>query len=484
MGALLRLTKGLNQSDSDRPTIRKDADVNNPTVGPILGYTTDEQARIFLRGAPNNNYPVFAAVRHRKTGDSHWSAGVYSKLSAQYDMSEILVLHGLNPGTQYEYQAGWFTTTLFSHTAEAVKHMPLDWPAAVYAFKTASPERKRVQRYVVGSCRYLRLTLGVPSAPEKGDKIFSAISKLASSYPLDGLLMVGDQVYVDDLNIVAPDREYASITLKYRTAFSQPHIRDLMAGTPTYMILDDHEIEDNWPSNKGRNDHALYDNAIRAYEIYQSSHGPAHNLLPSGHINRKINHYWYSFADGDTDWFVLDCRTQRSHTDMIDHEQEAALLSWLARSTAKVKFIVSSVLIFPDQIRRGDDGWKAYAAQRQRILDSIRTRKIPNVMFVSGDIHGSLTCRLSHNEDPDFVTHSIVSSPLCNSKLLPYANAENLSLDKPLPTSGSSAYQPTLTSAVVTEDNFACLTVEAQHLLVDFRNKEGRLVETVTIALK
>ena len=462
--------------------------MNRPTVGPILGYTTPHQARIFLRGATSTDYPVFAGIRHRKRGEQLWSAGVYSKLNGEYDMSDTLVLDNLDADSPYEYQAGWFNTTHPDHTPETVAKIALEWPETVYTFKTASTERNRVRRYVVGSCRYLRLTLGVPSAPELGDAIFSAIQSLAARQPLDGLLMVGDQVYVDDLNIVAPDRDYPAIAHKYRSAFSQPHIRNLMSGTPTYMILDDHEIEDNWPANQSSADKALYQNALRAYEIYQCSHGPALERLPDGKINRKVSRYWYSFADGDSDWFVTDCRTQRilsgSDKRMLGVEQENALLKWLIQSPAKVKFIVSSVLAFPDLKNHGEDGWKAYSTQRTRILETIRSNKIKNVMFVSGDIHGSLTSQLRHSQDPDFVVHSIVSSPLCNSKMLPYAKADNLILDEPLATNTAGTYKASMTSRMISEDNFACLTLQADQLNVDFHDKKGRKIESVTIALR
>ena len=461
--------------------------MNGPTVGPILGYTTAHHARIFLRGAPSQDDPVFAGIRHRKRGEPLWSSGVYSKLDDAYDMSDTLVLDNLEADTPYEYQAGWFNTTHPDHTAETVAKIPLQWPQTVYTFKTASTERNRARRYIVGSCRYLRLTLGVPSAPELGDAIFSAIQSLSAHQPLDALLMIGDQVYVDDLNIVAPDRDYPSIAHKYRCAFSQPHIRTLMSGTPTYMILDDHEIEDNWPANQSSTDKALYQNAIRAYEIYQCSHGPALERLPDGHINRKASRYWYSFADGDSDWFVMDCRTQRtlkgSDKRMLGVEQENALLKWLIQSPANVKFIVSSVLVFPDQNKHGDDGWQAYSAQRTRLLETIRTNKIKNVIFVSGDIHGSLTSQLRHSQDPDFFVHSIVSSPLCNSKMLPYAKANNLIFDRPLATNSAGAYEVSMTSRMISEDNFACLTLQADQLTVDFHDKKGRKIESVTLAL-
>ena len=462
--------------------------MDTPTVGPIVGYTTPEQARIFIRGAADAENAVFAAIRYRKAGTLQWSAGLYSKLSGAYDMSDTLVLRGLSADTPYEYQAGWFKTTHLEHTPDTVKHLALEWPSTIYRFKSASPKRNRTHRYVVGSCRYLRLTLNTPSRPEVGDKIFAAISDLNTSTPLDGVLMIGDQVYVDDMNIFAPDREYADISRKYRAAFSQPHIRQLMGSTPTYMILDDHEIEDNWPANRSHQDDELYSNAIRAYETFQCSHGPAHDLLTDGRINRSVNKYWYTFADGDTDWFVMDCRTERvlTGTDrrMIGVEQEDALHKWVKNSTAKVKFIVSSVVFMPDQKSHGDDGWKSFAAQRLRLLEVIRANAVKNVIFVSGDIHGSLTCSLTHSEDPNFVVHGIVSSPLCNSKLLPYAKASNLLLNTPLASHGQGHYSPALTSAMVSEDNFACLTLSGQSLQVDFYNPRGRVLESVTIALK
>lgn len=437
------------------------------TVGPIAGYTTPEHTRIFVRGAPDERDLVFAGIRHRKAGTQQWSVGVFTRLSEDYDMSDTLVLNGLSADTEYEYQAGWFTTTSHDHTPETVKQIALQWPSTIYRLRSASPKRDRVHRYIIGSCRYLRLTLDIPSRPDLGDKIFNAINGLKASGPLDGVMMVGDQVYVDDLNIVAPDRSYEDISLKYRAAFSQPYISQLMSGTPTYMILDDHEIEDNWPAKRGSDDVNLYRNAMHAYEVFQCSHGPVHSLGADGRIDRNLKKYWYTFADGDTDWFVMDCRTERvltgTDTRMIGVEQENALYKWLVNSTAKVKFIVSSVMFMPDQISHGEDGWKSFAAQRHRLLETIRSNAINNVVFVSGDIHGSLTCKLTHSEDPNFLIYGIVSSPLCNTKLLPYAKASNLVLDAPLASNQKGHYSPAMTSHMVSEDNFACVTLEGQN---------------------
>ncbi|APC16332.1 phosphodiesterase [Pseudomonas frederiksbergensis] len=461
-----------------------------PTVGPIIGHTTTNHARIFLRGDVKKNAPVFAGIRYRRAGDPHWSKGLFVVLTPLRDMSDVIALNHLAADTAYEYQAGWFSTMSPVHTVETVQELPLQWPKDIYRFRTASDKTRAARGYIVGSCRYLRMTFGIPSAPAKGDRIFAAINALAekSSPPISALLMTGDQVYVDDLNRMGPDREYEEILSKYRTAFSQPHIQKSMSTLPTYMILDDHEIEDNWPTHKSKADAFLYNNAMAAYELYQASHSPVHELLPDGQPGRELKHYWYQFSEGDIEWFVTDSRTRRTLSAddrrILDAEQEEALLEWLINSPARVKFVVTSVMLYPDRKRHGDDAWKTYPEQRLRLLETVRTHKIKNVIFVSGDVHGSLTSRLSHSEDPDFEVHTIVSSPLCNSALLPYANASTFILDQPLVRTTAGDYHPQLTSEVVSQDNFAHVIVDTEQIRVSYHDQDGNQVQSTNIKLR
>ncbi|WP_347903546.1 alkaline phosphatase D family protein [Pseudomonas purpurea] len=461
-----------------------------PTVGPILGHTTSRHARIFLRGGPDKHSPVFAGIRYRRTGDSTWSTGRFAALHPSRDMTAVIVLDGLAADTRYDYQAGWFTTMSPVHTVETVRELPLQWPRETYHLHTASGKNSTPSRYIVGSCRYLRMTLGVPSAPAKGDRIFAAIQDLVAkaSPPFNALLMTGDQVYVDDLNIIAPDRSYQDILHKYRTAFSQPHIQELMSQLPTYMILDDHEIEDNWPANESASDKHLFTHAMKAYELYQASHGPGPVLQTNGQLTNTLERYWYPFGEGDIQWFVTDSRTRRNLSAddrrILDVAQEQALLTWLIHSPARVKFVVTSVMFYPDRKTHGDDAWKAFPEQRLRLLETIRSHRIKNVIFVSGDVHGSLTSRLTHSEDPGFEVHTIVSSPLCNSALLPYAKASTFILDQPLARVATGEYRHVLTSPVISEDNFAQLEIDADQLNVTFHNRDGKALQTVAITLR
>lgn len=460
-----------------------------PTVGPIVGHTTTDHARIFLRG-DHGNSRVFAAIRHRRRGDTRWSKGHFVQLEAYRDMSDVIVLNGLQPDTTYEYQAGWFSPLSPTHTVESIQELPLQWPRNTYSLRTPAAGTDAPRAYIVGSCRYLRIAANTPLLPALGDRTFAGINRIVEQAdpPISAVLMTGDQVYLDDLNVIGPDRTYKNILLRYRTVLAQPHIRTLMSGTPTYMMLDDHEIEDNWPARKTVNDDVLYANAMSAYELYQASHGPAHELSSDGTVDKSLTRYWYTFAHGDIHWFVTDSRTQRnlSANDrrILDEKQEQVLLEWLVNSPARVKLVVTSVMFFPDRKRDDGDAWQAFPAQRLRLLETIRRRRLRNVVFVSGDVHGSMTSRLRHSEDPDFEVNTIVSSPFYNSKLLPFAKAKDFIFRSPMARTDSGEYRYELTSPVVSQDNFARLQITTQSLLVTFHDRDGRLLQTVDIPLR
>jgi len=460
-----------------------------PTVGPIVGHTTTDHARIFLRG-DHGNSQVFAGIRHRSKGDTAWSKGHFVQLKAYRDMSDVIVLKGLQPDTTYEYQAGWFSPLSPTHTVETIQELPLQWPRNTYCLRTPTDRTDAPRAYIVGSCRYLRIAASTPLLPGLGDRTFAGINRLVEQAdpPISAVLMTGDQVYLDDLNVIGPDRTYKHILFRYRTVFSQPHIRKLLSGTPTYMILDDHEIEDNWPARRTGQDDVLYANAMSAFGLYQASHGPAHELSSDGTLNKTLTRYWYTFAHGDIHWFVTDSRTQRNLSAddrrILDEKQEQALLEWLVNSPARIKLIVTSVMFFPDRKRNDGDAWQAFPEQRLRLLDSIRHHRIKNVVFISGDVHGSMTSRLRHSEDPDFEVNTVVSSPFYNSKLLPFAKATDFIFHRPMARTDSGEYHYELTSEVVSQDNFARLQVTAQSLQATFHDRDGRLLQTVDIPLR
>jgi alkaline phosphatase D len=167
---------------------------------------------------------------------------------------------------------------------------------------------------------------------------------------------------------------------------------------------------------------------------------------------------------------------------MINEVQMTALLAWLADGSGKVKFVVSSVPVFPDATTDFADMWSGFPAQRARLLEHIRTNKIRKVVFVSGDVHCSFTSELRCAEDPDFLVNSIVSS----SFFWPYPHTEtgDFHFGQTLSGMPGGTYLARATSPVYSTDNFARLDVAADQLAVSFFERKGaRLGKVIKLRL-
>jgi len=201
-------------------------------------------------------------------------------------------------------------------------------------------------------------------------------------------------------------------------------MRRLLRNLPTYMILDDHEIEDNWHQGriKKAESRKVFNLAIDAYRSYQWSHGP----------DTFGGYLYYQFECGGYPFFVLDTRTQRFMDDVKDDlddnhllgrpslgdeepSQLERLLKWLEDSQRErkntPKFIVSSSVFAPNPMSartgrkgnekqkvewaEGSDSWPAFPETRKAILDTMLRRKVQNVVFLSGDIQCANVAKLT-----------------------------------------------------------------------------------------
>jgi alkaline phosphatase D len=175
-------------------------------------------------------------------------------MNPNFDMTGIVVFNGLEPDTHYLYQMGWFYSDRELNEVEEIRD--LDWGGiTTHDFISASVNDAAPRSFVFGSCRYLLRLFGGSWFDNRGDKTFrSILRQIAAGQRTDMLLMMGDQIYADDLNFVYPDKSLDEYNERYQEAFSQKYIRQLMNQTSTYMTLDDHEIEDNWPTKATRRD--------------------------------------------------------------------------------------------------------------------------------------------------------------------------------------------------------------------------------------
>ncbi len=455
------------------------------TVGPIVGYTSGEHVRIWGRGEVDINLGkprrCIGVARIRAAGSNSWRKPRFAEMSPNFDMTAILVFDDLLPDKGYEYQFGYFFSEIDVRSLGG--DLDLDWSQIErISLRTGIDDPKAGRSFVFGSCRYLLRIFGV-WFDDRGDKTFrSVIDQINAGRKTDMLIMLGDQIYADDLLYIERVESPPEYMQRYRDAFAQPHIRALMSRIPTYMTFDDHEIENDWPQSATPRDWVVkYPAAMHALLTYQLSHSPLYELDENRRIQGVPNKLWYSFSDGCCDFFFTDTRTERylSHDDeereIINDRQMDALTNWLADGSGRVKVIASATMFLPDDRGGSPDAWGGYLKQRTQLFDFIRKHKIQRVVTLSGDVHCSMTAELIHETDPEFKVISLVSSPFFwpypHSKSSAFALQGSL---RTLPPAGGYIVQNG--GPVHSTDNFTRVTVNLEGVTAEIFSRKGELL--------
>lgn len=404
--------------------------LRSPALGPIVGHTTSSTVNIWIRGGDtDDNRTVGVAALF--LGNTHKKGQTkYFRLKREYDRTGVVTFEDLKPNTSYTVKTGTLNLEtlnpdenleddeVFNQLPPAegwlqqLNGLPIEASAQ---FSTFSNKTENNLSFVFGSCRYP----GLLWLKKKADKIFGSILQRIINPDVDEkipklFLMVGDQIYADtlpkDLGISVADTE-EEFRERYSSAFGAPNTRALLSRVPTYMILDDHEIEDNWTMGRLHSSpekRLLFNMAIKSYLSYQWVHSP-----------RNFGNYlYYSFESQGFPFFVLDSRTQRisddNDEDLTDNHllgrpgkgtgykgQIDILCDWLIDNQKsqgdRPKFIVSASVFVPNEVtttkgnlqKSKDDSWAAFPNTRKQLLLTIVENNIQNVVFLSGDIHCS-----------------------------------------------------------------------------------------------
>jgi alkaline phosphatase D len=329
------------------------------THGVVLGAVTDRSVKLWARAEREGVFQVEV-----KRQQDAWPGRVVgnSRLTGARDFSGVVELTDLAPSTGYDYRpladgrpagAGGTFRTL---------------PAA---------GRPGAFRFTVGG------DLSAEFAP------FSILDRLRAQQP-DFSLLLGDLIYADHpAPIPAAVEAYQA---KYRANWSDPSFQQLTREVPSFMMWDDHEIENDYDAGRtGR-----YLPARAALEDYVARLSPA---------PRRSGQLYYSFQAADVDFFVLDTRSSRSPIasqdgpakTMLGPEQRADLEAWLSSSQAPFKVVLSSVPLHQLGAPR-IDSWASYSYERTGLFEFIRQHGIGGVVVLSGDQHWS---SLVHHEAAD-----------------------------------------------------------------------------------
>ncbi len=378
-------------------------------LGPIVGDVSHDHASLWARadGAAH----LRAWIGQKSDLSDAAPIAATTPLTESGAFAGIVRVENLQPDTRYYYNL----------RLDEAHPLPSDEPFP--SFQTfPQPGQPLDFNFAFGSC-YL------PYMPDTG-RMFRDLEAQRQSESLRFLLMIGDQIYADGseangLGRIAIDvDDYRKV---YTFIWSQPDLRRLMANIPTFMILDDHEVDNDWhwddPQRRWAHlpfyerllrslhrrpkdeitlsIHRVRD-AMQAYYEHQVIHGPAPIQPPRLDATTRFvfqnddGTLAYRFEYGAASFFVMDTRTMRVEGKprmLLGERQWEALEAWLAESNdgTKPKFLVSSSTLLFDMLADffARDRWNGFPVERERLLHFIARNKISNLYVLSGDLHAT-----------------------------------------------------------------------------------------------
>ncbi len=212
-------------------------------LGPVLRHVDETTAVVWVQ--------TDAAARVEVLG---CAADTFEVAGHHY---ALVVVTGLSPDTRTGYRV---------HVDGRQAWPPPASPFPDSVIPTRGPASARRQRIVFGSCRYVKLSdrrqaakLGIDAL----DAYAARMTRLPHTDWPDALLLLGDQVYADELTAqtrrrIARRRErhpewpedeivdYDEYVGLYHDTWADGEIRWILSTVPTAMIFDDHDVRDDW----------------------------------------------------------------------------------------------------------------------------------------------------------------------------------------------------------------------------------------------
>lgn len=375
-------------------------------LGPLVGGLSHNSANIWARADSPSTLFVWLGMR----GDAKDAklAGT-AELPKRDGFAGIMKLSGLKPETEYYYAVSLRKVRPRRDEFHRFTTMP-------------KPGSRRSFSFVFGSC-YL-------PPDEHGGESLDELSRRIETDNLRFGLLLGDQIYADTAKgnglgrIPVTLEEYRKV---YEYTWSRPAIKSLLPNLPLFMILDDHEVDDDWrwrdperqwadipwhnkflrwlkgiPPQQRHLHPGRIRAALKAYHEHQAMHAPE-MLIPlepdeAGKYQfhrHEEGSLAYTFTCGGAAFFVLDTRTMRvkgRERSLLSEGQWRVLQEWLieVKDRYPVKFLVSSgAILFPFWLDITGDRWSGFPAERERLLEFLATHEIEGVRILTGDLHSA-----------------------------------------------------------------------------------------------
>lgn len=261
--------------------------------------------------------------------------------------------------------------------------------------------------FALGSCQYPPGLLDAIPAQKSLIALKKHLSDADAGSPAADLpraafaVFCGDQIYADaTAGLADATRRDERYQTPHERALRQPAMRAVLQRLPSAMLLDDHEIVDNWSqlprSNRKRAaNERLRDQAMAAFLRNQRMEYVKNSAAAKRAADQALN--W-----GGLPIYLLDTRSQRTHRQLgsqakaITAEQLRNLKAWLLTHQHQAKCIVTPSLFLPRRQAHlsglKSDAFDGYPKSQHALIDILVEHDIRHTLFLSGDEHHAFAC--------------------------------------------------------------------------------------------
>jgi len=328
------------------------------THGPVVGGVTSSTANVFVRTDKN------ARVQIRYGTDPNlltYSTSATSTTNMTSDFTKVISLSGLSPEAIY----------YLNPVVSGVPQLSAPFPS----FKTfpAQNSTRDFSFVVLSDFTTIRnLTQDVPT-----------YASAAATNP--AFVFIGGDFDHRDPKVITAKRNMFKQLYSPTTQHMADFANFILRQFPIVHQWDDHDAGEN--------------SADKTYPKWSDSQQVFEEYVPTYPLPAVTPGIWQSFSYAQADFFVLDCRSQRtpdgdpdnSSKSMLDGNQlgAAGQLQWLENgllnSTAAWKIVFTSVVT--NATTKFPDGWAGFQTEWNGIKNFITDNNIHNVVFISGDLH-------------------------------------------------------------------------------------------------
>lgn len=352
--------------------------------GPMLGYSEMKEVLVWVQTEKAAN----VSINYWEKGDKtiHKTDPVATEKATAYIAR--IIADEVSMGKKYEYEV------VVNGKKVAIEY-PLEFQTQdLWQYRKDPPAFS----FLFGTCNYVNEeATDRPGRPYGGaDEVYASMYAKKPDFMLWG----GDNFYYRE-----PDYTRTGMIHRNNHARSVKSIQPLLGSVHQYAIWDDH---DYGPNDADRSFPLKY----TSLEMFKMYWGNPNFAFPNEGITGK-------FQWADVEFFLMDDRWNKAPNELNDpnkdywgQKQMTWLLDQLSTSRASFKIIVNGgQVVSPAKVF---ENMANYEAERTYLLKELKNRKIPGVLFFTGDRHISDLNKLER--EGTYPLYDLTVSPMTAGK--------------------------------------------------------------------